>query len=102
MCEILDRFERVLRERGDSPLVLSFALRSWSALDLDTWASQLAARLDELRVPPGSPIVTALGNRAEFIAVVLAGLRSRRPVLPADPGTTAIGVLDLARNLGAS
>ena len=102
MSQILDRFARVLRDRGDSPLVFSSAERSWSAADLDAWASQLVARCDALRLPAGAPIVTALGNRAEFVAVVLAGLRSGRPVLPADPGTTAGGVVALARSFGAS
>ena len=102
MSQILDRFARVLRDRGDSPLVFSFAERSWSAADLDAWASQLITQCEALRLPAGSPIVTALGNRAEFVAVVLAGLRSGRPVLPADPGTTAAGVLALARSFGAS
>src|SRR4051812_45076577 len=101
MPEILDRFARVLRDRADLPLVFSFAERSWSAVDLDAWASHLAARCETLRVPAGSSIVTALGNRAEFIAVLLAGLRSGRPILPVDPGTTASGVLATARSFGA-
>jgi acyl-CoA synthetase (AMP-forming)/AMP-acid ligase II len=101
MSEILDRFARVLRDRADAPLVLSFAERSWSASDLDRWASDLVARCEVLGVPPGSPIVTALGNRAEFIGVILAGLRCGRPVLPVDPGTTAGGVLAVARSFGS-
>jgi acyl-CoA synthetase (AMP-forming)/AMP-acid ligase II len=101
MALLLDRFSRVLRDDPDSPLVLSFAGRSWSAADLDEWAFGLVARCEALRVPAGSPIVTALGNRPEFIAVILAGLRSGRPILPADPGTTAAGILALARSFGA-
>jgi len=101
MPEILDRFARVLRDRADSALVLGFSERSWSAVDLDQWASHLVARCDAFRVPAGSPIVTALGNRAEFIGVVLAGLRAGRPILPVDPGTTASGVLAAARSFGA-
>src|SRR5688500_7274552 len=101
MALLLDRFSRVLRDDPHSPLVLSFAGRSWSAADLQEWATGLVARCEALRVPPGSPIVTALGNRPEFIAVILAGLRSGRPILPADPGTSAAGVLALARTFGA-
>jgi acyl-CoA synthetase (AMP-forming)/AMP-acid ligase II len=102
MSQLLDRFSRVLRDAAHSPLVFSFAGPSWSAADLDEWASVLVARCDALRVPTGSPIVSALGNRPEFIAVILAGLRSGRPILPADPGTTAAGILALARSFGAS
>src|SRR5688572_18000585 len=101
MSQLLDRFARVLRDYAHAPLVFSFAGPSWTAADLDEWASLLVARCEALRVPPGSPIVTALGNRPEFIAVILAGLRSGRPILPADPGTTAAGVLALARSFGA-
>jgi long-chain acyl-CoA synthetase len=102
MSQIVERFARVLRDRADSPLILSFPRPSWSAADLDAWASQLLECLERMRVPGGSPILTALGNRAEFIAVVLAGLRSGRPVLPADPGTSDVGLLALAEAFGAS
>jgi long-chain acyl-CoA synthetase len=101
MSQLLDRFARVLRESGDAPLVFGFAGPSWSAADLDRWASVLIDHCQTCGIPPGSPILTAVGNRAEFIAVLLAGLRSGRPVLPADPGTTASGMVALARSFGA-
>src|SRR5215213_8576366 len=101
MALLLDRFSRVLRDDPHSPLVFSFAGPHWSAADLDQWACGLVACCDALRVPAGSPILTALGNRPEFIGVILAGLRSGRPILPADPGTTTAGVLALARSFGA-
>jgi long-chain acyl-CoA synthetase len=101
MAELLDTFARVRRDRGDRPLVYRFDGPGWSAIDLDDWAGQLVCRLDALRVPPGSPVVTALGNRAEFSAVVLACLRSHRPLLPADPGTAPDGVVALAGSFGA-
>jgi acyl-CoA synthetase (AMP-forming)/AMP-acid ligase II len=101
MSQLLDRFARVLRDSGDAPLVFSFGGGSWSPADLDRWASLLVGHCETFGIPAGSPILTALGNRAEFIAVLLAGLRSGRPVLPADPGTTASGIVALARSFGA-
>src|SRR5262245_2273425 len=101
MHELLETFARVRRDCGDRPLVYRFDGPAWSAINLDRWADQLVRRLDDLGVPPGSPVATALGNRAEFIGVVLACLRSNRPLLPADPGTTPDGVVALAASFGA-
>jgi long-chain acyl-CoA synthetase len=101
MHELLDTFARVRRDCGDQPLVYRLDGPAWSATDLDGWASQLVLRLDALGIPPRSPVVTALGNRAEFIAAVLACLQSNRPLLPADPGTSPDGVAALAASFGA-
>jgi acyl-CoA synthetase (AMP-forming)/AMP-acid ligase II len=101
MPELLDTFARVLRDRGGRPLVGRIDEPCWSAMALDAWANRLVLRLDALSVPPGSPVVTALGNRAEFVGLVLACLRSNRPLVPADPGVTPHGVVALAGAFGA-
>ncbi len=67
-----------------------------TAADLWRLASELRNALDAAALPSAAPIVSAVGNRPEFVALLLACLWLERPLLPVDPGTSMRAALALA------
>lgn len=101
--EMLARFEQLVRRAPERPAI--FALSAGDTVtraELMARAASLQRAFDEARLPPRVPIVTALGNRVDFVAALVACLASGRPILPADPGTSTHSALELARAWGAS
>jgi long-chain acyl-CoA synthetase len=101
--ELLDRFMHRVRHEPHRAAVLALASGEvFSFGELARIASTLQRAFETLRLPPGAPIVTATGNRAEFVAALVACLASSRPLMPADPGTSAESAITLARSWGGS
>jgi len=97
MSQIVDRFSRLASADPRRPLVIHAAERRIvTAAELLRLSTDLRNALDAACLPPAAPIVSAVGNRPEFIALLLACLWSKRPLLPADPGTSVSAALSLA------
>jgi long-chain acyl-CoA synthetase len=101
--ELLDRFRHLVDAGPDRPAVISLATAQVTTrAALADMAASFSRAFASLRLPPHAPIVTAVGNRPEHIAAVVACLESGRPLLPADPGTGTSAALALARTWGAA
>ena len=101
--ELLDRFRHLVDSGSDRPAVISLATgQVTTRAVLADMAASFARAFTSLRLPPHASIVTALGNRPEHIAALMACLESERPLLPADPGTSTAAALALARTWGAA
>jgi len=97
MSQIVDRFSRLASADPRRPLIIHAAEhRIVTAADLLRLSTDLRDALDAACLPPAAPIVSAVGNRPEFVALLLACLWSKRPLLPADPGTSVSAALALA------
>jgi long-chain acyl-CoA synthetase len=100
--ELLDRFVHQARRTPDRRAVLALGSGdTFTFGDLQAMAASLERALDGLRLPPGVPVVSAIGNRVEFVAALIACLASSRPLMPADPGTTTEAAIALGRAWGA-
>ncbi len=97
MSQIVDRFSRLASADPRRPLIIHAAEhRIVTAADLLRLSTDFRDALDAACLPPAAPIVSAVGNRPEFVALLLACLWSKRPLLPADPGTNVSAALALA------
>jgi len=101
--ELLDRFVHQVRRTPDRRAVLALGSgEAFTFADLQATAASLERKFGELHLPPGVPIVSAIGNRVEFAAALVACLASSRPLMPADPGTTTGAAIALGRAWGAA
>jgi len=97
MSQLVDRFSRLASADPGRPLIIHAAERRIvTAADLLRLATDLRDALEAATLPPAAPIVSAVGNRPEFVALLLACLSLERPLLPADPGTSMRAALTLA------
>lgn len=99
---ILERFEKVLRDRSRDVAV--YALSEEHRLSfgaLQERADGIAAKLDARRLPPGSLVLSLAGNRASSIALFLACLMRELVLLPLDGASNPGEVSSLAGRYGA-
>jgi acyl-CoA synthetase (AMP-forming)/AMP-acid ligase II len=97
MSRIADRFTDLAQTEPTRPLIVHAAEhRIVTAADLERLAIGLRAALGAAGLPPAVPIISAVGNRPEFVALLLACLALDRPLMPADPGTSMRAALALA------
>ena len=97
MSQLVDRFTQLAEAEPRRPLIIHAAEhRIVTAADLWRLASELRNALDAAALPSAAPIVSAVGNRPEFVALLLACLWLDRPLLPVDPGTSMRAALALA------
>ena len=103
MKAIVDRFACVRRGDPQRPLIhLPTTDRTLTASDLDDRCQQYQHQLASLGVEAGDLVVSASGNRAGTIPLLLACWTIGAPVLPLDVGTPIAEVLDLAERFHAS
>jgi long-chain acyl-CoA synthetase len=100
---IVDRFASIRRGDPQRPLIhLPATNRTLTASDLDDRCRQTREVLKSLGVEVGDLVVSAAGNRAGSIPLLLACWTIGAPVLPVDAGTPITEVLDLAKRFHAS
>ena len=103
MKAIVDRFASVRRGDPQRPLIhLPTTNRTLTASDLDDRCQQYQHLLASLGVEAGDLVLTASGNRAGTISLLLACWTIGAPVLPVDVGTPIAEVLELAERFHAS
>ncbi len=103
MSQIVERFTHLAAAEPKRPLIIHAAEhRVVTAADLLQRTIALRDALNAAALPPAAPIVTAVGNRPEFIALLLACLWLDRPLMPADPGTSMRAALALAHDWRAA
>ncbi len=103
MKAIVDRFASVCRGDPQRPLIhLPTTERTLTASDLDDRCQQYRRQLASLGVTAGDLVLSASGNRAGTIPLLLACWTIGAPVLPVDAGTPIAEVLDLAERFHAS
>jgi acyl-CoA synthetase (AMP-forming)/AMP-acid ligase II len=100
---IVERFACVRRGDPHRPLIhLPSTNRTLTASDLDDRCQQYQHLLASLGVEAGDLVLSASGNRAGAIPLVLACWTIGAPVLPVDIGTPIAEVLELAERFHAS
>jgi len=75
---------------------------SLTALDLWDAASRAVAALEQSGVIPGSLVVSAVGNRAACVSLLLATRRLGAALLAVDSGTTAPELREICRQFDAA
>ena len=100
---IVDRFASIRRGDPQRPLIhLPTTNRTLTASDLDDRRQEYHRLLASLGVEAGDLVLSASGNRAGTIPLVLACWTIGAPVLPVDAGTPIAEVLELAERFHAS
>ncbi len=100
--ELVETFERVRRDTPARPLVYQPAAnRVWTALDLAELSDVIGTTLDQQRISPGSLVVSALGNRPVALAIFLACLVRKLPLMPVDATTPVQEIASLAAGFAA-
>ena len=103
MSAIVEAFRRIERNSPARPLIyVPAAHRVVTAVDLARMSATLGAALDGLRLPLGSVIGMALGNRPSAVAAFLACAERGHPYLPIDGGTATDQIADIGRRLNAA
>jgi acyl-CoA synthetase (AMP-forming)/AMP-acid ligase II len=86
--DFVERFEHVCRDARSSLAALDLtAGRSLTFGGLHDEYQIIVRALDGLRLPPGSPIVTLVGNRPVFFALVAACMSRRLTLIPLGDAT---------------
>ncbi len=103
MNALVERFERI-RVRDPHRALIHLPARdlTLTATDLHAMRTQFESALAAARIGAGHTIVSAMGNRAEFVALLLAAWSVRAAVIPVDAGAHASDCLGLARRFGAA
>ncbi len=83
---ILDGWSKVVRSRGDQFLVQGG--ESWTAAEIDSAASAISARLDDVSPERARPLALSTRSGGLFLAGLIGGLRAMRPVLLLDSDLT--------------
>jgi long-chain acyl-CoA synthetase len=100
--EILERFDRIVRDEPRRPLIhLPLARRSVTAEALSAAAAEQRLRLSARGVLPGDLLMYVAGNKPEWLALWLACRASGIVLMPVDAGATASEIADLATRFGA-
>ncbi len=103
MSDLLARFADLRRDDPARPLVHLPGLgTAWSADDLWDAHRRYADRMTQLGVAPGQLVVSAVGNTAASVALVLACRALDAAVMPLDAGTTAPEIRGLAERFAAA
>ncbi|MCC7127143.1 MAG: long-chain fatty acid--CoA ligase [Acidobacteria bacterium] len=76
-------FHRLAHRRADEPLIVGARGRV-TARDIDRWASAIAARIGDARLPERSTVALAVPNGPAFLAGLVALRRLGHPVLLVD------------------
>ncbi len=102
MSEIVACFEMVRSSAPDRTLIYMPATGAeWSADHLWQAHQRYAERLTQMGVGSGDLVVSAAGNSAASVAILLACRAVDAAVLPADSGTAPNELLALAQRFGA-
>ena len=102
MSEVVACFETVRSSApGRTLLYMPATGAEWSADALWEAHKRYAERLTQMDVGSGDLVVSAAGNSAASVAVLLACRAVDAAVLPVDSGTTPPELLSLANRLGA-
>ena len=100
--EIIERFQKVRRDRPARPLVhLPLAGTTLSADDIWEASCEQRRRLSVLPLDPDDVVIYAGGNRPELIALWLACRSLGVALMPVDAGTTPHEIGALAERFGA-
>lgn len=102
MSDIVERFARIAIDRPDHPVI--YAPGTNGVLHaFELWQSHLRLRqqLSDLGIQPGQLVVSAAGNRPAAIALALACLSLRVPLMPIDANATPVEVEQFAVRFGA-
>ena len=103
MSELVTRFEMVRRDAPGRILIHApGAGIEWSAEALWQAHQRYAGRLDQIGVGSGDLVLSAAGNTAASVALLLACRAVDASLLPADSGTALPELLALADRLGAA
>ena len=102
MSQVVACFETVRSSAPSRTLLYMPATGAeWSADNLWQAHQRYAERLTQMEVGSGDLVVSAAGNSAASVAVLLACRAVDAAVLPVDPGTTPHELMAVARRLGA-
>jgi acyl-CoA synthetase (AMP-forming)/AMP-acid ligase II len=103
VSDLLTRFADLRRDDPTRPLVHQPGLGTvWSADDIWNAHLRCADRLMQRGVVPGQLVVSAVGNTAASVALVLACRALGVAVMPVDAGTTAPEIRALAERFAAA
>jgi acyl-CoA synthetase (AMP-forming)/AMP-acid ligase II len=103
VSDLLTRFADLRHDDPTRPLVHQPGLgTAWSADDIWNAHLRCADSLTQRGVAPGDLVVSAVGNTAGSVALVLACRALGLAVMPVDPGTTAPEIRGLAERFGAA
>ena len=96
---IVTAFDRLVRRRGDRPLVVARA-RTITVAEVAALARAATRALRAARIPPGAPVGLCAPNGAGFLAGLLACRRAGHPAALLDATAPAREIRAVARRLG--
>jgi acyl-CoA synthetase (AMP-forming)/AMP-acid ligase II len=97
MSAILERFARVCRDAPNRPLIhLPISRTQWTASQLWTRHVLVRDRLVSLGVQPDQLLISAVGNNAEYLSLLLACRAIGAAVMPLDADSTPDEIFELA------
>ena len=100
---IVESFRRLQRDTPGRRLIYLPATESTvNAEQLALLASEIVKGFEKMRLPPGSVVGAALGNRPSAIAAFLACAERGHPLLPIDGSTAAAEVAAIGARLQAA
>ena len=100
---LVESFRRLLAADPNRHLLhLPASERSLTAQDLWNSSSRVIDGLEQGGVIPGSLVVSAVGNRASCVSLLLATRRLGAALLAVDSGTTAPELRDICRQFDAA
>lgn len=103
MNAIVERFERLWRDEPSRPLVHLPSLNTTlTTTDLRQVRQRYAAILTSAGIGDGHLIISVAGNRAGFLALLLAAWSLDASVMPVDEDTRDDGLQELAARFGAA
>lgn len=103
MSELVESFQRILRDQAGRPLILlAGQSRAVTAADLWTHAQEYVSRLRGLRLGAGNLVVSMTGNRPDAVALLLAARSLELTLMAVDAGATRAELGALATRFGAS
>jgi long-chain acyl-CoA synthetase len=100
---IVERFQRICRDRPDRPLVhVPAESATLTTSDILSASDAHVRALDRLGLGRDSLVMLAIGNRPAAFPFWIAARRRGIAVMPVDAGVTRVETADLARRFGAS
>src|SRR3954463_8650602 len=100
---MLTRFAEIHDAEPTRPIVhLPATATAWSAADIWAAHQRYAGQLTRAAIKPGQLVLSATGNSAASIALLLACRAVDTPLMAVDEGTTLPEILALAGRFGAA
>lgn len=97
-----ERWDKLLAQTPDRPLLITASGARWSVRDLDVISRNWSNRLANVDGIEGRVIGLRLPNGPDWIAVFIAILRAGGVVLPLDPGDEGEATEGLVRSVGGT